>query len=426
MPCAVPCNNLPCELRCLVALGCGHQCPSLCGEICPTKEFCQICASDEVLDRRVDLIMFDNYRDVDLDDTPCIFPPCGHFYTVTTFDGQMSMGDLFVKDADEKIVKFKPDSDATFSDKEAKPCPDCRRSLNGINRYSRVVRRAAIDEMTKRFIVFTNQQYVPLALELENMKDKMAKLEPTEQAKVASQSIELKGRPADIAKQVDRSLGAYYKEIRHLRRRISKHYDLVKAEEQPFQRIADLVEDARRRQGIESSFNQIPSMVQMRCSLQALSMLHRCDLLIITHIMKLRQSHTAGLEAPVAAALDFSLARAACIELVQKAAASNHVLQNAEGCLYFVQYAAFERMWPSKDTDKDSLLKTAQGYIDQVKDLINKHAGSTAPVVKELGGVERLLRGGTFYEAVSNEEMRTVLQAMARELRGTGHWVSFR
>ena len=35
LPCAVPCDLLPCSKRCSVILECGHQCPSVCGETCP-------------------------------------------------------------------------------------------------------------------------------------------------------------------------------------------------------------------------------------------------------------------------------------------------------------------------------------------------------------------------------------------------------
>lgn len=40
MPCAVPCDILPCSFRCEEDPACGHQCPSVCGESCPSTEFC--------------------------------------------------------------------------------------------------------------------------------------------------------------------------------------------------------------------------------------------------------------------------------------------------------------------------------------------------------------------------------------------------
>ena len=42
LPCGVPCKRLPCDRRCSKRLPCGCQCPSLCGEECPSREFCHV------------------------------------------------------------------------------------------------------------------------------------------------------------------------------------------------------------------------------------------------------------------------------------------------------------------------------------------------------------------------------------------------
>lgn len=52
MPCAAPCNRLPCDERCPNSLACGHRCPGLCGEPCP-ETYCQACGVRG--DDRVDL-----------------------------------------------------------------------------------------------------------------------------------------------------------------------------------------------------------------------------------------------------------------------------------------------------------------------------------------------------------------------------------
>jgi hypothetical protein len=43
-------------------------------------------------------------------------------------------------------------------------------------------------------------------------------------------------------------------------------------------------------------------------------------------------------------------------------------------------------------------------------------------VASEIDEVEKMLRRGTFYQPVTNEEMRKVVAAMATEFSGTGHW----
>ena len=48
LPCSAPCMHLPSPERCTQLLPCGHQCPSLASEPCPSRKFCQICAKDDI------------------------------------------------------------------------------------------------------------------------------------------------------------------------------------------------------------------------------------------------------------------------------------------------------------------------------------------------------------------------------------------
>ena len=73
MVCGAPCDRLPCEKRCTKKLDCGHQCPSVCGEDCPTSLSCVLCCSQEKQRGKVDVIKFTEYKDLDLDNNPIIF-----------------------------------------------------------------------------------------------------------------------------------------------------------------------------------------------------------------------------------------------------------------------------------------------------------------------------------------------------------------
>ena len=152
MPCAVPCNWLPCGLRCQKKLDCNHTCPSLCGEPCPPKEMCQQCAKESVKSTVVDYIEFREYKDVDLDQDPCIFPPCGHVKTMSNFDGHFSMQDVYHFDEQGLIVGVIKSSTPFSAEDAMKQCPDCRGSLRQTSRYGRIIRRSMLDEATKRFI----------------------------------------------------------------------------------------------------------------------------------------------------------------------------------------------------------------------------------------------------------------------------------
>lgn len=48
LPCGAPCSRLPCDKRCCKELSCGHQCPGICGEVCPSERFCIHCGDADL------------------------------------------------------------------------------------------------------------------------------------------------------------------------------------------------------------------------------------------------------------------------------------------------------------------------------------------------------------------------------------------
>jgi predicted RNA-binding protein len=70
------------------------------------------------------------------------------------------------------------------------------------------------------------------------------------------------------------------------------------------------------------------------------------------------------------------------------------------------------------------LLAEGKTHVESAKKLKDLHHEQTIAVHAEIEAVARMLRDGTFYEPVTNVEMRAVIAAMATEFSGTGHWVS--
>jgi hypothetical protein len=87
LPCGAPCSRLPCNLRCSKLLQCGHRCPTVCGEACPSVEFCQVCGSKK--SAVVDYINMSTFADQDLSRDPIIALSCGHIFAISTLDGHM-------------------------------------------------------------------------------------------------------------------------------------------------------------------------------------------------------------------------------------------------------------------------------------------------------------------------------------------------
>ena len=150
MPCAAPCSRLPCDQRCTRKLSCGHQCPGLCGETCP-EDFCQICSVHQ--EAQVDLLEMKTYREIDLSDTPIVVLGCGHFFTTETLDGHMGIEEVYLQDKRGQFTGLRNIS-AELA-RSIPRCPNCQCPIRQhcTKRFNRVVNRAVIDEMSKRFLV---------------------------------------------------------------------------------------------------------------------------------------------------------------------------------------------------------------------------------------------------------------------------------
>jgi hypothetical protein len=113
----------------------------------------------------VDFILGEQYHEVDLMANPCIFPPCGHLLTIESMDAQMDIKKYYVLDDNGRPVSIATSSHPLSID-DIRTCAICRASLRKVSRYGRLVRRALLDEATKKFILYLNQKYVPMAQDL--------------------------------------------------------------------------------------------------------------------------------------------------------------------------------------------------------------------------------------------------------------------
>ncbi|KAI1768094.1 hypothetical protein GGR53DRAFT_35773 [Hypoxylon sp. FL1150] len=429
MPCAAPCDWIPCSKRCEKVLGCGHQCPSICGETCPDTKFCQICCSEDIKAVEVDFIMMMQYHEINLDEDPCIFPDCGHFTTMTNMDGIMDMKAHYEMSTEEN-PRALTSATQPFSMDEIKTCPTCRGSLRNIARYGRIVRRAMLDEATKKFISWSNIEYSKWATELLNAQERVSKFtfsRTLAQNTKPSKLVVTKGRFKQLQLIRDWVGGNRYVEILKLWHKISGFINQVKKEEQPFQRVGDLVQHASRQRNLGGDFTLDETRIQNKGYLQACSLLVKCDITIISDFMELRKDLT---DVRPKLMLDFSQQIMDCRILAEQSKATKHPRQEAEACLYSAQLFTFSRALISAEDSSEAkheeraeeLKKLASDQLAAARQLVEKHSSQTHGIKAEIEAVEKMLRDGVFYNAVSADEMRAVYEAMTREFSGTGHW----
>ncbi|EED22474.1 NF-X1 finger and helicase domain protein, putative [Talaromyces stipitatus ATCC 10500] len=418
-----PKRNVFLHVRTLLA--CGHQCPSVCGEICPPEKYCQICGSEEIKDYPVDFILGESYKDIDLDDNPCIFPKCGHFLTTETLDGLMDIGKYYVLDERRKPSKISTSSEP-FSISDIKTCATCRGPLRNIARYGRLVRRAILDESTKKLILYLNREYVPLAQELPQRKQQ---LQDTKNERSTSwpKTIRIRDERNALVRHmrliISPQKNGRWKEILDLRQRISTYQKRVSPEEQPFIRVHQLATNARRRQNTintSDDFGDVSEVLQTKGFLQGTALSLRLDIELLADFLEMRRNALKAGEIKVD--MDLSAMRTECETLIKSASESKRPLHKAEGYIFLAQLHAFERSHSSSPEMAERHLIEGKEAINEAKTLCNENPGQTQGLATDIEGAEKMLRGTTFYTAVTNEERMAVIAAMAREFSGTGHW----
>ncbi|EYE96762.1 P-loop containing nucleoside triphosphate hydrolase protein [Aspergillus ruber CBS 135680] len=425
MPCAAPCDHIPCTVRCEKRLACSHQCPSVCGEACPSPEFCQKCASPELKERVVDFILAETYAEIDLDENPCIFPRCGHFLTIESMDGQMDMKKYYVME-DSKPVAIRSSSEP-FSVDDIKRCATCRGSLRDLSRYGRLVRRAILDESTKRFLLYLNREYVPLAQELPlqlaavlGSKTDLSPLLIGEQATINIGGSRDK-QFQQMAKIVRESGGNRWRQVTQLRSRIVQYYKTVEEREQPFSRVQALVESARRRKATSGNFEFDGSVVQTKGVFLATTLLMRLDISLLGDFLSLFQASRTGVEG-CKLQINLQATREECRGLIKRAENAMRVAHKVEGYIFLAQLYALERSQSEAPTVREKHAERAREAIASARKLCHRHPGQTNGLSSEINEAEEMLKLETFYTAVTSDERLEIIAAMAREFRGTGHW----
>ncbi|KAI1080320.1 P-loop containing nucleoside triphosphate hydrolase protein [Whalleya microplaca] len=431
MPCAAPCDWIPCSLRCAQCLPCGHQCPSLCGEPCPDSKYCQVCASEKIKATIVDMLELREYREIDLDTEPCVFPDCGHVMTISSMDGQLGMPDHYQIFDNGSIIGIKS-SPKPLSENIIKGCPHCRGSLRNISRYGRIVRQALLDESTKRFISWSHAQSVAFERRLIEEQESLDRSETDKHSLatiVKEGNLHIKGNPIDQLLAIHEWLGFdRYKPIIQLYYIMYEHFFRVRVDEQPYQRVYDLVQHARRFGKAADDFKLDESKIQIQGQLLASTLLFRCYLVVLGDFLKLRREAKEHYTMSTRVHIDMTMALEDCQEIITMAQEKKYVRQETEGHIFFIKLAAMIRqlqpsLWNGHDASKeiDALAIRAEMHISAAEALITEYP-STSYLRAELEGAKTMLHDGVFYTDVSVDEKHAVWQAMAQELLGTGHW----
>ncbi|KAK4904459.1 hypothetical protein LTR49_026090 [Elasticomyces elasticus] len=420
-----------CDLPCEKQLMCGHACcPSLCGEVCPDVKFCQQCGSEEVKAIQADMVMFETYGSLDLEEEPCIFTPCGHVFSLSSMDGIMDMSKHYeTNPTSGKITSLKTTSEP-FSSDELKVCPICRSPLRKVARYGRIVRRAFLDESTKKLIAWSNRTHTELSARLANDQEEI--LTNTRIESTRDKDLTLRGSLEEQLTTVKKlKISRRYRKLFSSRSVVQLFADKLRKDEQPYQRVHDMMETLRRSQiGADNSmkFHFPSSELQLREYLQATSLLIRCDLILYSDVVVVHMKQGAARAGTVS--VETTAQRARCQQLITDAQHALSVHEEAEGQLFWAKFAAIECGTfdvTLEGVAPDDFLHNEKVNAEAIQRLNNAetvclrfkgpHRGLIEGLMEEVLDARRMLN-----EGVSTSEMRMVVTAMAKEFSGTGHW----
>ena len=329
-----------------------------------------------------------------------------------------------------------------------KVCPLCRGSLRNISRYGRIVRRGILDESTRKFISWSNSEYSKLAGQLATEQGKLQ--EPNQHQTPRSDTSEM---PAAMQQPREKNLHhleqlivdhGRYKDMIKVWRAIDCFKEKVQREQQPFQRVANLVQHVNRqsRAGLEFKFEE--SVIQAKGCLLAESLLLECEVAVfldfVSFLSRTRWCLTA--QAMANLPLDFSIHERVCLALIDAAATAMYPKEETKGHLFAAQMHAFAAKIrefevvgdPWLETTDDALeakkeeeillrKESAMSHLQQAQALIDKYP-SVSGLKEELSRATTIVQGG--YHGVSAEELRAIYRAMSTELSGTGHWYTCR
>lgn len=346
-------------------------------------------------------------------------------------DAQMDLKKHYVVDEMERPILISSSSEP-FSIDDIKVCAICRGSLRNISRYGRLVRRALIDQATKNFILYVNQHYVPMAQDLSKYVSELQDSRDLAETKhVAIQifqqdaQIYIKGGLSDqvriMARHFNQANSSRWKSLLALRGRLGDYQKRVEMEEQPFNQVRRMVEGACRRKQVDGQFMFDETVLQTKGHILASALLLRLDLALLGDFPSLRKL-VSGRHTTAKLEFDLKENRNFSKSLISKAMASRRVFQQAEGNIFLAQLCALERENVTEPAEAENLRRQGQLAIEEAELICDLHPGETRGLAGEVEGAKRMLIGSTFYAPVTSEERMAVLNAMNRELRGTGHW----
>ncbi|KAJ5924770.1 hypothetical protein N7466_008957 [Penicillium verhagenii] len=378
-----------------------------------------VCATDDIKNRQVDYYTGATYKDTNLDEDPCIFPQCGHFLALTSMDAQMDLKNHYELDADGKPTALLKSSQP-FSMEDMKTCGICRGPLRNLARYGRLIRRALLDESTKKLILLLNREFVPLA---KSLADGIQELRNNRHPEMSRwPAVQIKGQSLAQIKEMVGVMNSVsprrWANMLDLRVRIMKYLANIRPQEQPFQKVWEMVIMAKRQKKTTGDFEFDNGILQVKGLLQGAALSLRLDIALLSDFLALEKS---TITKDQVLQIDLEHLRCDCRHLTGKAISGERRVHQVEGLIFEAELYALERAYVSREVG-DIYLQKGAHCVSEARKVCQAYPGQTSGLPSEIENAEKMLLEGRFYAGVTSQERMDIIEAMAVTFQGSGHW----
>jgi hypothetical protein len=391
-----------------------------------------------------------SYTEINIDESPVVVLVCGHFFTIETLDGLVGLKDVYKVDA--KTGHFTATIENSQLAASIPQCPICKSPIRQYvtQRYNRLINRAVIDEMSKRFLVSGQQ-------ELHDLEERVKTLEDAYEAsrKAVVPSIDLLHRDVRAAERlIEHSMNAINETIKKRHKNTVNVANSIKgfqhrtaANHQPATKLHEAIlhtlfqittlDAALAHLNLDPPVTSARPHIDQRIFLGTcvLELRIRClvleDKFSVTRAVNAKfPTTTTPLKLPGGSPINQAGSLlTTCSKLVNDCNDANLPKLAVEATLYYARIAhAFSSSGLAKDMDRTKATEyrnTAKLLLDNAKQLCTRAFRDRDTLLQAISSSRKLL-DREFYEEISAEEMALIKQAMVSGRNGiathSGHW----
>ncbi|KAH0565115.1 hypothetical protein GP486_001499, partial [Trichoglossum hirsutum] len=348
---------------------------------------------------------------------------------MSSLDGVMELSEHYITDSKTGEILRPKKTSRILSGNALKGCPYCRMPVGEIERYNRIIKRALLDEATRRFVMHANAQCAELVVEIGKGETELER----------GTSVFTSHEPDEV-RDFDTALKTYQLEVHKLLKRIRKFTKFVEKTEQPFGKVNQLfVSAVAKRQDIATdAFELDESVIQTGFQLRAQSFRLRVNWALLWNLDTIACTRSIG--SCIRGELRTKISKSArglmddCASLITASQTAKLPQHEVEARIYHAQFSMLSlsntrELGNSTEQHEEvntaaeiELRKRENESLETCEVLCENYPGSLGYLRNDIEKAKKLVNGGTTYTFVTTDEKREVYRAMASQFSGTGHW----